>query len=57
VDFLVKKEGETYKCDECGLVIEVRSGCGCDESCELVCCQQPMTQVSEEEEAQKAPEK
>lgn len=39
--FLVKKKGEQYKCNECGLVVTVDNPCGCD-SCELVCCEVPM---------------
>ncbi len=42
---MAKQKGEAYKCDECGLVVVVESPCECDESCELVCCQEPMKQV------------
>jgi hypothetical protein len=42
---LAKKKGETYRCDECGLVVVVEDPCECDESCELVCCEVPMKQV------------
>jgi hypothetical protein len=42
VILLAKKKGEAYKCDECGLVVVVENPCECDESCELVCCQEPM---------------
>ncbi len=38
---MVKKKGEQYKCNECGLVVTVDNPCGCD-SCELVCCEVPM---------------
>ena len=43
--FLVKKKGEQYKCDECGLVVLVEDPCGCEDTCELVCCGAPMKQV------------
>jgi hypothetical protein len=43
-DLLVKKKGEEYKCDECGLVVLVEDPCGCD-TCELVCCETPMKPV------------
>lgn len=39
---MAKKKGEEYKCEECGLVVVVENPCECDESCELVCCQEPM---------------
>ncbi len=42
---MVKKKGEEYKCEECGLVVLVEDPCECDETCELVCCAQPMKQV------------
>lgn len=41
-DFLAKKKGEQYKCDECGLVVLVETPCECGEGCELVCCDVPM---------------
>jgi len=47
VKFLVKKKGEKYKCDECGLVVLVEDDCGCQE-CDIVCCSAPMKQVKEE---------
>ena len=43
-DLMVKKKGEEYKCDECGLVVLVEDPCGCN-TCELVCCEVPMKQV------------
>jgi hypothetical protein len=44
---LVKKKGEKYKCDECGMVVLVEDDCGC-EDCDIVCCSAPMKQVKEE---------
>jgi hypothetical protein len=41
VIFLVKKKGEKYKCEDCGLVVLVEDPCGC-EACEIVCCSEPM---------------
>ena len=43
--FLAKKKGEEYKCDECGLVVMVENPCECEETCELVCCEEPMKPV------------
>jgi hypothetical protein len=43
-DFLAKKKGEQYKCEECGLVVLVEDPCGCD-ACELICCEEPMKPV------------
>jgi hypothetical protein len=45
VIFLAKKKGEQYKCDECGLVVLIESPCECDETCELICCEEPMKPV------------
>jgi len=47
IEFLAKKKGEKYKCDECGLVVLVEDVCGC-EDCDVVCCGAPMKQVKEE---------
>jgi hypothetical protein len=41
-DFLARKKGERYECEECGLVVVVENPCECDETCELICCQEPM---------------
>jgi hypothetical protein len=56
---LARKKGEAYKCDECGLVVIVENPCECDESCELLCCQEPMKPVKTavKTSAQKASEK
>jgi hypothetical protein len=51
---MAKKTGEEYKCDECGLVVIVHEPCECDESCELVCCQEPMKQVKPEKAKESA---
>ena len=44
---MVKKKGEKYKCEECGLVVIVEDDCGCEE-CDIVCCNTPMRQINEE---------
>ncbi|MCW3998865.1 MAG: hypothetical protein NWE93_01340 [Candidatus Bathyarchaeota archaeon] len=46
---MVKKQGEQYRCDECGLVVIVQDPCGCEDTCELVCCGEPMEEVSASE--------
>jgi hypothetical protein len=51
---MAKKTGDEYKCDECGLVVIVREPCECDESCELVCCQEPMKPVKSEKAKESA---
>ena len=58
-DFLAKKKGEQYKCDECGLVVLIESPCECDGTCELICCEEPMKPVkaSAKSAASKAPVK
>jgi len=44
VNFLVKKKGEKYQCEDCGLVVLIEDPCGC-ETCERVCCGEPMKHV------------
>ena len=50
---MVKKKGEKYKCDECGLVVLVEDACGC-EDCDVICCSVPMKPVKEERTTAKA---
>jgi hypothetical protein len=38
----IAKEGDLYRCEECGMVVSVEDPCGCA-SCELICCDVPMT--------------
>ncbi|HLN45354.1 MAG TPA: hypothetical protein VK209_06570 [Candidatus Sulfotelmatobacter sp.] len=47
---MAKQKGEKYKCDECGLVVLVESPCTC-ETCDIVCCDQPMKPMREEKTA------
>ena len=40
-----KKEmeiGACYECSVCGLEVSVETGCDCDETCDLMCCGEPM---------------
>ncbi len=37
------KEGDRYACEVCGLAITVDETCGCVDSCDLICCETPMT--------------
>jgi len=37
------KKGDRYACDVCGLVVAVDEACGCARSCDIVCCDEPMT--------------
>jgi hypothetical protein len=46
VNYLAKKKGEKYECEECGLVVLVEDPCGCN-ACELVCCAKPMKPIKE----------
>ena len=36
-------KGATYECEVCGLAITVDETCGCVESCDIICCGEPMT--------------
>lgn len=42
---MVKKKGETYECEECGLVLTVENPCECGDECQIMCCEKPMKQV------------
>jgi hypothetical protein len=42
-----KKKGESYKCEECGLVVVVDEPCGSEPTCELMCCEAPMKKVKQ----------
>jgi hypothetical protein len=46
---LAKNKGETFECEDCGLVVVVENPCECDESCALICCQEPMKPVKNED--------
>lgn len=46
VNFLAKKKGEKYTCEDCGLIVVVEDDCGCEE-CDIVCCGAPMKPVKE----------
>ena len=50
---MVKKKGEKYECEECGLLVLVENPCECDESCELVCCGEPMKPAKTSSTAEK----
>lgn len=43
--FLVKKKGEAYECEDCGLVVLVENPCECGDECQIMCCEKPMKQV------------
>ena len=49
---IVKKKGERYICEECGMVVLVEDACGCEE-CEMVCCNVPMVPVKAKKKAAK----
>jgi hypothetical protein len=49
-DYLAKKKGEKYKCEECGLVVVVDDACGCS-ACDIMCCGEPMKPVKKEAKA------
>ena len=34
--------GSAYECRVCGLVVSVVDECGCVETCDLICCEEPM---------------
>lgn len=36
------KKGSSYNCEVCGLVVIVDELCGCVETCDIICCGEPM---------------
>ncbi len=48
---MVKKKGEEYTCEDCGLVVLVQNACECGDECELMCCQKPMKQTKSAEKS------
>ncbi len=41
---MMKKKGDKYKCEECGLVVIVENPCECS-PCDLICCELTMKEV------------
>lgn len=35
-------KGDAYICGICGLVVTVDETCGCVDTCDIICCDQPM---------------
>lgn len=35
-------KGDVYECEVCGLSVVVDEECGCEEVCDIMCCNQPM---------------
>jgi hypothetical protein len=43
-----KKEmevGSCYECSICGLEVAVETACDCDETCDIMCCGEPMEMI------------
>jgi transcription initiation factor IIE alpha subunit len=38
-------EGNQYSCEVCGLVVTVDEACGCVDTCDIVCCGEPMQET------------
>lgn len=53
-DFLARKKGEKYECEDCGLVVLVENPCECGDECEIMCCEKPMKPVKAKTAAPKA---
>ena len=34
--------GACYECSVCGLEVSVENACDCDDTCDLICCGEPM---------------
>jgi hypothetical protein len=35
-------KGQALECEVCGLAVTVDEDCGCVETCDIICCGQPM---------------
>jgi hypothetical protein len=35
-------KGDSFVCEVCGLAVTVDESCGCVETCDIICCGQPM---------------
>jgi len=35
-------KGEVFECAVCGLAVVIDTACDCVDTCEIVCCEQPM---------------
>ena len=35
-------KGQSLECEVCGLAVTVDEDCGCVETCDIICCDQPM---------------
>ena len=36
------KKGDVYKCGVCGIAVSVDEVCGCVDTCDIICCEEPM---------------
>ena len=36
------KKGDRFGCGVCGMVVSVDETCGCVDTCDLICCDEPM---------------
>ena len=43
---MAKGKGNKYECVSCGLMVVVEEPCDCGDSCEIMCCEQPMKKVA-----------
>jgi hypothetical protein len=39
----VTSKGDSYVCEECGLIVFVDETCDCVGVCDIICCDEPMT--------------
>jgi hypothetical protein len=45
------RKGQSLECEVCGLAVTIDEDCGCVETCDIVCCGEPM----KEKKAKAAP--
>lgn len=37
--------GAGYECSVCGLAVSVDKACDCDDTCDIICCGEPMERI------------
>ena len=37
-------KGDSYECGVCGMAVVVDEPCGCEDTCDIMCCGEPMNE-------------
>jgi len=44
-------KGKSYECGVCGLTVSIDEDCGCVETCDIICCGEPMKEKKKKAKA------